>query len=152
MQICNSTLQLHIIYLYIQNCLLLYTSCTYNCQFYIVIPYLLVLFNSSFYYLCFCSVTVILLHCDSFCHENKLLVSVNIPGNKAHSDSLHLLLRWRSRQCCGRSRQWLPQRNQQQHPASILHHFPAQRIHAPIPHSWHEPWLPLQRQAWLWLW
>ncbi len=40
---------------------------------YIVIPYLLVLFNSSFYYLCFCSVTVILLHCGSYCHENKYL-------------------------------------------------------------------------------
>ncbi len=35
----------------------------------------------------FCSVTVILLHCGSFCHENKFLVCVNIPGNKAHSDS-----------------------------------------------------------------
>ncbi len=55
---------------------------------YIVIPYLLVLFNSSFYYLCFfCSVTVILLHYSSFCHENKFLVCVNIPDNKAHSDS-----------------------------------------------------------------
>ncbi len=39
------------------------------------------------YYLCFCSVAVILLHCGSFCHENKFLVCVNIPGNKAHSDS-----------------------------------------------------------------
>ncbi len=35
----------------------------------------------------FCSVTVILLHCGSFCHENKFLVCVNISGNKAHSDS-----------------------------------------------------------------
>ncbi len=41
----------------------------------------------SFYYLCLCSVTVILLHCGSFCHENKFLVCVNIPGNKAHSES-----------------------------------------------------------------
>ncbi len=40
-----------------------------------------------FYYLCFHSVTVILLHCGSFCHENKFLVCVNIHGNKAHSDS-----------------------------------------------------------------
>ncbi len=55
---------------------------------YIVIPYLLVIFNSSFYYLCFCSVAVILLHCSSFYHENKFLVCVNIPGNKAHSDSV----------------------------------------------------------------
>ncbi len=39
---------------------------------YIVIPYLLVLVNSSFYYLCFGSVN--LLHCGSFCHENKFLV------------------------------------------------------------------------------
>ncbi len=54
---------------------------------YIVIPYLLVLVNSSLYYLYFCSVTVILLHCGSFCHENKFLVCVNIPGNKADSDS-----------------------------------------------------------------
>ncbi len=35
----------------------------------------------------FCSVVVILLHCGSFFHENKFLVCVNIPGNKAHSDS-----------------------------------------------------------------
>ncbi len=42
-----------------------------------------ILFNSSFYYFLFffCSVTVLLLHCGSF------LVCVNIPGNKAHSDS-----------------------------------------------------------------
>ncbi len=53
---------------------------------YIVIPYLLVLFL-LFYYLCFCPVTVILLHCGSFYHENKFLVCVNIPGNIAHSDS-----------------------------------------------------------------
>ncbi len=54
-------------------------------QLSICIPYLRVLFNSSFYYLFFCSVT--LLHCGSFCHENKFLICVNIPGNKAHSDS-----------------------------------------------------------------
>ncbi len=36
----------------------------------------------------FCLVTVILLHCGSSCHENKCLVCVNIPGNKAHSDSV----------------------------------------------------------------
>ncbi len=53
---------------------------------YIIIHYLLILFNSSFYFLCFV-VTVILLHCGSFCHEYKFLVCVNIPGNKAHSDS-----------------------------------------------------------------
>ncbi len=53
---------------------------------YIVIPYLLVpFFNYSFYYLC-------LLFCHSvalwsFCHENKFLVCVNIPSNKAYSDS-----------------------------------------------------------------
>ncbi len=75
-----------------------YYSCTYKIvhryipvhkivNVYIVIPYLLVLFNSYLYYLCFYSVTVILLHCGSFCHENKFLVCVNIPGNKAHSDS-----------------------------------------------------------------
>ncbi len=34
----------------------------------------------------FLSVTVILLHCGSFCHENKLPVYVNISCNKAHSD------------------------------------------------------------------
>ncbi len=47
----------------------------------------LFLFYYSFYYVFFCSVNVILLHCGSFCHENKFLVCVNIPGNKAHSDS-----------------------------------------------------------------
>ncbi len=47
-------------------------------------------FNS--YYLCFCSVTVILLHCGSFCHENKFLLCVNIPGNKAQSDFDHVNL------------------------------------------------------------
>ncbi len=52
---------------------------------YIFIPYLLVLFfNSSFF---ICVLSVILLHCGGFCHENKFLVCVNIPGNKAHSDS-----------------------------------------------------------------
>ncbi len=35
-----------------------------------------------FYYLCFCSVTVILLHCGRFCHEHKFLVCVNIPAIK----------------------------------------------------------------------
>ncbi len=49
---------------------------------YIVIPYLLVLFLLSMFF----SVTVILLHCGSFCHENKFLVCVNIPVNKADSD------------------------------------------------------------------
>ncbi len=34
------------------------------------------------------SVTVILLHCGSFSHKkNKILVCVNMPGNKADSDS-----------------------------------------------------------------
>ncbi len=28
-----------------------------------------------------------MLHCGSFCHENKFLVCVNIPCNKAHCDS-----------------------------------------------------------------
>ncbi len=37
--------------------------------------------------MCVFVVTVILLHCGSFCHENKFLICVNIPGNKAHSDS-----------------------------------------------------------------
>ncbi len=35
----------------------------------------------------FCSITLILLHCGSFCHKNRFLVCVNIPGNKADSDS-----------------------------------------------------------------
>ncbi len=35
----------------------------------------------------FCCVAVILLHCGSFCHENEFLECVNIPANKAHSDS-----------------------------------------------------------------
>ncbi len=52
-----------------------------------LLAYLLVLFNSSFYYLCFCPVTVILLHSGSFHHENNFLICVNIPGNKVHSDS-----------------------------------------------------------------
>ncbi len=42
------------------------------------------LFLILLFYLCFCSVPVILLHCGSFCHKNKFLVCVN---NKAHSDS-----------------------------------------------------------------
>ncbi len=29
------------------------------------------------------------MHCGSFAHENKFLVCVNIPGNKADSDSIH---------------------------------------------------------------
>ncbi len=41
-------------------------------------------------------VTVVLLHCSSFCHENKFLICVNIPGNKADSDSVsvYLMLRY----------------------------------------------------------
>ncbi len=45
---------------------------------------------SIFYYFTICvscPVTVILLHCESFFHENKFLVCVSMPGNKAHSDS-----------------------------------------------------------------
>ncbi len=49
---------------------------------YIVISYLLVPFE-----LFLLSVFFVLLHSGSFCHENKFLVCVNIPGNKAHSDS-----------------------------------------------------------------
>ncbi len=50
------------------------------------------LFTCSFYFLFllsvfFCSVTVVLLHYGSFCHENKLIVCANIPGNKADSDT-----------------------------------------------------------------
>ncbi len=37
----------------------------------------------------FCSITLILLHCGSFCHKNRFLVCVNIPGNK-----LILILNW----------------------------------------------------------
>ncbi len=82
----------HILSLHINSSSFTCTYKTVHCyilvhtivSLYIVIPYLLVLFNSSFYYLCFYSLTVILLH---FCHENKFLVCVNIPGNKAHSDS-----------------------------------------------------------------
>ncbi len=69
------------------------TLCTYKAvhcyihvhtivNLYIVIHYLLVLFIICV----FCSVTVILLHRGSFCHENQFLVCVNIPGNKADSD------------------------------------------------------------------
>ncbi len=55
-------------------------TCTYNIvNLYIVIPYLLLLLSV------FCLVTVILLQCGSFCHKNKS--PLNIPGNKAHSDS-----------------------------------------------------------------
>ncbi len=79
----SSTLQLHIIYLYIQNCP--YT-CTYSCQF-VYCYSLFVHFNSYFIICVFCFVTVILLHCSSFCHENKFLLCINIPGIKAHSDS-----------------------------------------------------------------
>ncbi len=51
---------------------------------YIVIPYLRVRYNSTFYYLFF---VLSLLHCGSFGHENKFLVCVKIPGNKDYSDS-----------------------------------------------------------------
>ncbi len=58
---------LHIIYLYIQNILLLYT---YNCQF----VYCYSIFTCSIFIICvFCSVIIILLHCGSFRHENKFL-------------------------------------------------------------------------------
>ncbi len=56
-------------------------TCTYNIvNLYIVIPYLL-----TYFIICVLSVTVILLQCGSYCHKNKFLL--NIPGNKAHSDS-----------------------------------------------------------------
>ncbi len=42
---------------------------------------------SFFIIFVFCSVAVTLLHCGGFCHENKFVACVNIPGNKAHSDS-----------------------------------------------------------------
>ncbi len=47
----------------------------------------------------FCSFTVILLQCGSFCHVNKFLVCVNIPANKAHSysdsDKSHPTAEWK---------------------------------------------------------
>ncbi len=60
-----------VIYLYIQLsiCILLFRIYLF---FFLSVPY---------------SVTVILLHCVNFCHENKFHVCVNIPSNKAHSDS-----------------------------------------------------------------
>ncbi len=72
-----------------QNCLFLYIPVHTIVNLYIVIPYLVLFLIPLFYYLCivFSSATVILLHCGSFCHENKFLLCVNIPGNKAHSDS-----------------------------------------------------------------
>ncbi len=90
------------IHLFIWHTYLVYTSIAHNIhvhpklsiviylyiQLYICVKLFLILFNSSFYYLCFCSVTDILLHCSSFYHKNKFLVCVNIPGNKAHSDSV----------------------------------------------------------------
>ncbi len=54
---------------------------------YIVMPYLLVLFLILIFIICVFVLSHILLHCGSFCHENKFLVYVNIPGKKAHSDS-----------------------------------------------------------------
>ncbi len=48
---------------------------------YIVIPYLLIIFNSSFYYLCFCSVTVILLH---HCHSVASVMKT-IPHMRKHT-------------------------------------------------------------------
>ncbi len=71
---------LHIIYLYIQNVLLLYTY-TYNCQF----EYCYSLFTCSIFIIC---VFVLSL---SFCCTVEASVtktnSLNIPGNKAHCDS-----------------------------------------------------------------
>ncbi len=71
----HSTKLSTVIYLYIQLsiCILLL---------------LIYLFFLILFIICvFCSVTVILLRCGSFCHENKFHVCINIPGNKAHSDS-----------------------------------------------------------------
>ncbi len=68
-----------VIYLYIQLsiCILLFLI-------YLFFIILLLL------YVLFCSVTFILLHCSSFGHENKFPICVNIPENKAHSDSFLL--------------------------------------------------------------
>ncbi len=65
----------------------LFVPCMENwpCKFWLHCKCLLRHFCSFVF--CFCSVTVLLLHCGSFCHENKFLVCVNIPSNKAHSDS-----------------------------------------------------------------
>ncbi len=38
-----------------------------------------------------------MLHCSSFCHVNKFLVCVNIPDNKAHSDSDSDSKNWKSK-------------------------------------------------------
>ncbi len=56
-----------------------------NCRF----VYCYSLFTCCFLILIYVvySVTVILLHCNSFCHGNKFLEYVNIPGNKVNSDS-----------------------------------------------------------------
>ncbi len=72
-----------VIYLYIQLyiCILL---------FLIYLLFFILLFIISFLLLLF-------FHCHyvalwSFCHENKFLVCVNIPGNKADSDSEDIVL------------------------------------------------------------
>ncbi len=62
-----------VIYLYIQLSICIWLLLIY-------------LFFLIFIICVFFSVTVILLHCGSFCHENKFLVCVNIPGNKPHYD------------------------------------------------------------------
>ncbi len=56
--------------------------------------FLIYVFFLIIFIMCFCSVTVVLLRCGSFCHENKFLVCVNIPGNKAHSDLWEDLIRF----------------------------------------------------------
>ncbi len=76
-----------ILYLYIQNLsIVIYVYIQLSICILLFLIYLY--FFIIFFIICvFCSVTVILLHCGSFCHENQFLVCVNIPGNKAHSDS-----------------------------------------------------------------
>ncbi len=79
------TFQLHIIYLY-KTTVHCYIPLHKIVDLYCHYLFTYCIFYSSFYYLCFCPVTDILLHCGSFCHENKFLVCVNMPGNKADSD------------------------------------------------------------------
>ncbi len=96
------TLFIHL-YTYLSNTYLVYTSIAQNIPvhtklsvviyLYMQLSICILLFLMYFFFFIllllsdFFSVTVILLHCGSFCQENQFLVCVNIPGNKAHSDS-----------------------------------------------------------------
>ncbi len=75
---------LHISDLYTHNCLYYILCFCYSVHCLFVYLYIIILLTVSCPVLSCCCHSVALW---SFCHYNKFLVCVNIPGNKAHSDS-----------------------------------------------------------------